>query len=310
MTTTNDVAKNLRAIEDMAPRLEARAIDRATDRHIPGGDAMVALAGVSSLRDWNRRYEIHEEHGTAPDITHEDPEELWPALQVLWVWSEGFRQALSMDYEDPRWRPTLASEAAFLRNRDVAEWIWNNEPRYDAYASDVGRATANLRSILLESDHIERIRVVCDSETCETPKRLIRVYAPREHVADECTNCGELYGPDERDQCRCDGLLQPAYNSNPDDDRWKCPSCKHFFTTDDVRRAHAKQLRSEGAEKFVPLRDAVGTLRAQGRAERTIRKWLEDSKIETRHDAAGRVEAWWPDMWRLHLTTPSRRRAG
>lgn len=56
--------------------------------------------------------------------------------------------------------------------------------------------------------------------------------------------------------------------SDPADDRWKCARCKKRYDDDAFTRAHAKQLLDESAETY-------GTLVAQGRAERTIRKCLE-----------------------------------
>jgi hypothetical protein len=65
----------------------------------------------------------------------------------------GLPHALGHDHDDPRWRPTLVSEAKFLRNHDVAEWIWNNEVHWDDYAGDVERAKTKLENILMTSGH-------------------------------------------------------------------------------------------------------------------------------------------------------------
>lgn len=322
------VASDLRAITDMASRLRARAIDQARrhvgtsdDSGIPGGEATVNLAGVGSMTDWARRTDLHEDVAEPDSHEYEDPDELWPAEQVLWFWSEDYRRQLGHDHDDPRWRPTLVSEAKFLANRDVAEWIWDTEIHWDDYAADVARARAKLEGILREGERSERSRVTCDR--CEVdPPRLVKVYA----AGDE------------------------------GDDRWKCPRCKHRFDDDAFRRAHATQLRSEKAEKYVALPDAIGTLKAQGRAERTIRKWLApplehvadrcaecEAQFEPGEYPACVAETWdgevcggllrkvhagdpeavvagfceldtrrtwvfWPDLWRLHLTTPTRAR--
>ncbi|WP_418061744.1 hypothetical protein [Pimelobacter simplex] len=68
-------------------------------------------------------------------------------------------------------------------------------------------------------------------------------------------------------------------------------------------------LRSEGAEKWIPQADAIGTLKAQGRAERTIRKWLADGEGESYCDPVTHdVYCWWPSLWRKHLMTKTRER--
>ncbi|MCM0619808.1 hypothetical protein [Nocardioides bruguierae] len=155
--------------------------------------------------------------------------------------------------------------------------------------------------------------------------------------------------------------LEPVWRSRPEDDRWKCPACKHRFDDDDFQRAHAAQLRREEAEKYVALPDARSTLASLGRPVRTIAKWLGPQLEhvadhctecdatwppgefpacpadifepathelvrcggELRAAFAGdpeavidgycelktrRVWVWWPDVWRLHLATPTRRR--
>lgn len=161
-------------------------------------------------------------------------------------------------------------------------------------------------------------------------------------------------------QCASHAPPAPVLASDPADDRWKCPACKTRYDDDAFRRAHAQQLRHEKAAKYVPLREAKATLVSQGRATRTIEKWLApplrevdqctrcrkhwdpdehnvcprkitnragevidscggfltrvrvgdpEAVIEGYCDLATRQTfAWWPDLWRLHLTTPSRAR--
>lgn len=167
-------------------------------------------------------------------------------------------------------RPTIASEANFIRW--CLNWAWDNEPHFEDFARDVHRARMRLENVLYDGRRAERTRVVCDR--CEPGPRLLKVYGDTEA-----------------------------------DDRWKCPACKHRFDLDDFGRAHAAQLRSQGAERFVNLRDAIGTLKAQGRPERTIRKWFEECQVEAWCDPVTReVRVWWPDLWRLHCATQTRKR--
>lgn len=267
------VATNLSAILDLAADLEDQAINDANDHLMPGGLAMVALGVVANLEAWAHKLDAAERRAIeegAPMPLHEDADDWEPPLQTLLFWSEDLRRIHG--YETDK-RPTLASEANFVRH--YLDWLWENEPHFEDFARDISTARRRLEDTLKAGDRAERIRVVCDRDYCEKPSRLILVYG-----------------------------------DTPEQDAWKCPACKHRFDHDDMKRAHAKQLRSEGAEKFVPLVDAVGTLRAQGRGERTIRRWLAEGQVEKRRTPAGRVEVWWPDMWRLHLTVPTKTRAG
>ncbi|TIC78805.1 hypothetical protein [Nocardioides sp. GY 10127] len=87
--------------------------------------------------------------------------------------------------------------------------------------------------------------------------------------------------------------LEPVWDSHPEDDRWKCPACKHRYDDDALQRAHAAQLRREEAAKYVALPDARSTLAAQGRAPRTIAKWL-GPVLEHVADHCTECGATWP----------------
>lgn len=176
-------------------------------------------------------------------------------------------------------RPTLVSEASYLRWR--LEHLWQTEAGWDDLARDIRKARARLEDIVHAGSRAERSRVVCD---CDDAPRLIRVWAD---AADE--------------------------------DGWKCPACKRRFTAEDHKRMFARQLRSEGAEKYVPLPDAVAVLRDEGRPERTVRKWTagEDHREDDPIGDLGfgycevktrRTFTWWPRLWHRHLTTKTRKR--
>ncbi len=256
--STLKVATNLRAIGDMAQRLEARAMDLANSPLMPGGDAMVNLAHVASLDTWLRRNDLSGDELAAG----EDPDELWSPFQLLAFWSESWRTELGRDYDDPSWRPTIATEAAFLANVDVLAWAWDNEPHFEEFAADVATAKSRLEAILREGERADRIRVVCPD--CESGKRLV-----------------------------------VRYGATEDRDRWKCPACKHIFDADAVRRAWESQMRSADSQRWVPLADAVSILRGQGWREETIRGW---AKCADTKPGTGGLQVWWPDMWRAHLT--------
>lgn len=270
--TTTAVAVDLRAIRGMAARLEARAVDLAGG-DLPGGDATVNLAGVADLAIWRRRTELREEAGTYDVGTYEDPDELWPPLQMLAFWSEAWRIELGHDHDDPRWRPTLASEAAFLANADVLEWAWNNEPHFDDFARDVATARRKLEVILRDGEQVDRVQVTCDGAMGEPhePRRLMLVYG-----------------------------------RTPEDDRWKCPACRYRYDADAFNRLRAVQ---SNAARYIPLADAVRILDGFGVPEGRVRKWAEVDaeagawcEVDTR-----RVMTWWPAMWRRHRMAAAQR---
>ena len=260
------VSTNLRLIANMAERLSERALDLANSPLMPGGEAMVNLARVADFETWARRNDLSAD----ALANYEDPDELWSPFQTLRYWSEQWRSELNMDYfDDPKWRPTLRTETAFLANPDVLAWAWDHEIHYEAFADDVRLAMTKLETLLREGERPDRIRVICPD--CEAGKRLIIRYGK-----------GEV------------------------EDQWKCPACKHRFDADAVRRAYAKQLRGEGAARWVSLADAVSILSKQGWRDHTIRGWADGETVEVATDDTERLFVWWPDIWRAHLVNRQR----
>lgn len=258
--STLKVVTSLRAIINMADRLDTRALDLANSPLMPGGEAMVNLAHVANLDTWMRRNDLASDELA----NYEDPDELWSPFQILRYWSEQWRPSLGMDHDEPTWYPSLRSEAHFLANADVLTWAWANEPNFTTFAGDVASARARLEGILREGERPDRIRVTCPD--CASGRRLIIRYGETE-----------------------------------DDDQWKCPACRHRFDADAVKRAYAKQLRGEGAARWVTLNDAISILRKQGWREDTIRGWVDGDTVEAATDDSWQVYVWWPDIWRRHL---------
>jgi len=279
------VARDLREIVAMCAHLDDQAEHEANahiDGHaLPGGLAMVAMAGVANLEAWQSQYDAAEAWNAAnpkrqqrPTDHIEDEDDEWePPLQTLAFWSEQWRAEHGAEYDQ---RPTVASEANFIRW--ALDWAWDHEVRWDDFAKDIRAARVRIENVLYAGNRAERTRVVCDRADCEKPARLIRKY---------------------------------GFAEDGSDDWWRCPSCKTRFDADGVSKAHAHMLRSEGAERWVEQVDAIGTLKAQGRAERTIRGWLGDRAIAVQSfcdPVTHRVWVWWPDLWHKHLTTPTRKR--
>lgn len=279
------VARDLREIVEMCGHLDDQAEHKANariDGHVlPGGLATVAAAGVANIEAWQFKYDAAEAWNAAnphkvprPTDHIEDEDDTWePPLQTLCFWSEQWRAEHGAEYDI---RPTVASEANFIRW--ALDWAWDHEPRFDDFAKDVRRARVRIENVLYAGNRAERTRVVCDRADCETPRRLIRKY---------------------------------GFAEDGSDDWWRCPSCKARYDAEGVQKAHAHMLRSEGAERWVEQIDAIGTLKAQGRSEKTVRAWLASEAIAVSSfcdPITHQVWVWWPDLWTKHLTAPTRNR--
>lgn len=279
------VARDLSEIVELHTRTLAQAIQNAGAKidgtSLPGGEAMVSLASVAEPEINTRRValaedahlaECHRSEHSKCWTGSEDEDDTEPVLQTLLFWSEQWREEHGYPLEGRT--PTVATEANLIRS--LLEWACDHELHWDDFATDVRDARVKLENLLYAGERAERTRVECNR--CDAKKRrLIRQYGP------EVDGSG---------------------------DRWKCPACKVRLDADGVRDAHAQMLRSEGAEKWVVQVDAIGTLVAQGRPERTIRKWLAEGEGEAYCDPITHdVWVWWPSLWRKHLTTPTRNRA-
>lgn len=281
--STVKIARDLTEIGELHKRLLAQAIQKAGAKvdgtSLPGGDVMASLAHVAEPWRNARRVALHEAHHIATceraDHTRcwtgsEDEDDREPVLQTLLFWSEQWREEHGYPLEGRR--PTVSTEANVIRS--LLDWAWDNLPEWDDFARDIRNARLRLEDLLYAGARQELTRIVCNR--CDSGKRLLHLYGP------EVDGSG---------------------------DRWKCPACKVRLDADGVRDAHAKMLRSEGAERWVQQADAIGTLRAQGRSERTVRKWLSEGEGEAYCDPiTHEVWVWWPDLWRKHLTTATRRR--
>lgn len=270
------VARDLTEILQLYDALLTQAIHSANatvdHHHLPGGRAMVELGNVANVEAWTNHHEATERYGKAyTSVEDEDPDDAWPAFQLLEFWSEQWRREHGAEYGK---QPTIHSEANFLRF--LLNWAWDNEPHFDDFAADIKRARLRLEDIVYAGRRAERTRIVCDR--CKDKPRLI-----------------VLHG------------IEPDLS----DDRWKCPACKHRFDAAEIREAHAAMLRSEGAARWLHQVDAIAVLRAQDRPERTVRQWLTDGVGEAYCDpVTHEVWVWWPALWSKHLATPRRNRLG
>lgn len=341
------VARDLTEIVRLAGQLEEQARELARARvdgtSLPGGRAMVALTPVGSPDEWAERIAYEElwhlatckrtEHKDCRYAEHvADGEDDVSPLQTLLFWSEQWREVHDQPLDERR--PTLSTEANFIRW--ALDWAWDNEMHWDDFAADINQVRVRLEDVLYAGKRQDRSRVRCDRPHCEKKSLLLLVHGPLHTVGYKCRLCGQsgILSPDQ-DHCpnpMCWTPLAPApiLASNSAEDRWKCPSCKHRYDRDEYDDATKHQMRSEGAERFVPKLDAVATLRDQGRSPETIRKWFAppikwvwrdgervakvtnpNAVVESYCDlATHKVYVWWPDLWSLHLTTKTRQRAG
>lgn len=103
----------------------------------------------------------------------------------------------------------------------------------------------------------------------------------------------------------CGSRLLKVWGDQAKADHWRCPTCGELYDQGRYERAQHDQLASRGADRFVPLMDAVAVT---ARPEQTIRAWVRDGLVETRRLPGGTREVWWPDVRERHLVTPRRSR--
>jgi len=103
----------------------------------------------------------------------------------------------------------------------------------------------------------------------------------------------------------CGARLVKVWGAEEKQDHWRCPSCRELYDQGRYERAKHDQLASRGAERFVPVSDAIAVT---GRPEQTVRAWMRQGMVAVRRDQAGRLQVWWPHIREKHRSTPTRRR--
>lgn len=314
------VARDLSAIIAASHLLEDQAAHHATDSDDPdrilGGDAMGELGPVASLSAWEATFEAAEALGLDTSYAYDQPDdEGQTVLQRLTFWTEAYRA----EWNKPKPRPTIASEAEFLRS--VLDWCWQHEVKFEDLARDVEAARKQLEDVAdARKRWSRRGRVHCTNPECEDKPRLIRVYGDR-------------------------AKGQP--------DSWKCPACKWRYDDDAYLRMLESQARSESAQRFVTVAEALHMLRTRAVPERVARRWVApmehtddrctecgqewppseyaacpgevggepcggllepvwsgdgDALVESFCDLATRRQwCWWPSLWRRYLMRPARK---
>lgn len=265
MRTTIDVAQDLTAIVDMAERIEEQAINDANDRLMPGGLAMVALAGVANLEAWAHKLDAAERHGIHPVI--DDDDEWEPPLQSLLFWSEDLRRMHDQEFEPTphRPRPTEITEANIIRHH--LDWLWENEPKWDDFAEHIDAARKRYEALLTEGLRAKR-GVPCLSVDCAGSALVRPVAARRDHRWCEGHD-GVCMIPHERCPHDRGGLR----------DEWVCPACDRRYGVEDYRRAVAQSafLNAE----WLSLEDAIART---GAKRGSIQAWATRGHVAKRKD--------------------------
>lgn len=257
-TAVTKVAQDLTAILDLAATLDDQAVHKANDPLMPGGLSMVALAGVASLEAWEHQYETLEARGRADHVADED--DSWePPLQSLTFWSEQWR--VEHNRESDR-RPTLASEAAFIRT--CLDWAWDNELHFQDFAADIRKARRRLEDLVNAGKRNQR-GVQCFD--CQVD--LVR----HSHDRKVLTRCDGHSG-----LCRWPHRLC-EHDRGGLRDEWLCPSCERKYGLEDYMRAvqWAHFIHAD----FLPIDKCAE--RTEVKAG-TIKVWANRGKVAKRRD--------------------------
>lgn len=243
------VAGYLTEIIDMEAKLEAEAENKANDALMPGGLAMVALAGVANLEAWEHQYETAESFGRAADHVLDEDDAWEPPLQTLCFWSEQWRAEHGAEYGK---RPTIASEANYIRW--ALDWAWGNELHWSDFETDIRKAKERLESLLMAGERADR-GAPCLYDACKGV-RLVRKLEP--------------YGNAEGKR---------AWRHTD----WHCPKCKRSWDEDGYARmvtaAHeASKAEVIDGETWCAIDYAA---RAVDRSPKTIRSWVQREEIST-----------------------------
>jgi len=343
------VSRDLAEIIDLEQRLLAQAVNTAgavVDGHsLPGGNAMVSLAPVGDLAVWSGRIARAERDWIAaeqragrtvvgpegqvvaidetrrPDWGADEDDSWEPALQTLRFWSDHYRKVLGMQYD---LIPTITTEAKFLRHDTVLPWIVAHEPNVEHFAQDINRARRRLENVVHAGSRAERTRVVCNH--CEKQPQLIKIYGKDPKLDRwKCPHCKHRYDGDALRRAHAQQLRhESAAKYLPWDEaratlisqgrsertirKWMAPQveevdvctvCRHRWPRSEWA-ACPRKLKKKGQETG----ETCGGLLERGWHGDRESVVLAYCEVSTH-----RVMVWWPDLWTLHLTTASRRRA-
>lgn len=228
---TVKVSRDLAEIVDLSTQLLGQAVHDANAQidgtSLPGGRAMIALAGVGDTATFERRVETAErawfqwhhddqvklvdgysvipDDGTRPDPAADEDDDTAPALQILRYWSEQYRWQVGAVWDHI---PTINTEAKFLRHQ--LNWIAEHDAaQWAPFAKDINRARRHLETIVHAGNRPDRSRVVCNNPKCDDPKKLIKVHGPTYVTAWACRVCDTTI-PEARSCSSCHRTIAPG----------------------------------------------------------------------------------------------------
>ena len=260
--TPEKVARDLTEIDALFGQLPGQAINDGDDPAMPGGRAMVALGPVANMEAWEAMNQASERYGrnyTWDDL--EDPEDAWPAFQIVNYWAAAWRRERGWETEK---RPTMLTETAFVRYS--LEWAWDHEPAWTAMSLDINRARVKLEDVLFAGSRVEKSRVVCAN--CPGNIRLIVIRGSEpEDDRWKCKGCGGRF--DQDDVARAHAKMM---RTDEKAQKWV------------PQRDAIDILKSQGNRE-----STIRKWLAEGEGE----GYCDPVNHE--------VWCWWPSLWRRHL---------
>jgi hypothetical protein len=277
------LAIDLREIETLALELHTQALASPNARDFPGGTALHMLGPAASIAEWEAQYEAVEEAERWDD----DGSDRWakrpkldPAmyqgddneqpLNVLESWSRIWRE----EFDQPTsLKATISREVDYLRKviDRVCEENEYREPAHPAVfemAAELKQLRKRMEDVTFRGDRPTISRVTCTNTACDAKPRLIRDNGRNDH---------------------------------------KCPACKTPYNAAQFALARANNLRSQGADRFVLVPDAI---EASGVPKQTMHSWMRRLDIKVACDLkTKKLQVWWPDVRQRTLLWATRRRA-
>lgn len=186
-------------------------------------------------------------------------------MWVLGTWEQVWRDELGHVTD---LKATLPRLVDYL-DREMHVMAGRAEPPFEDFARDVRGCRAHLEDVLMAGERVERTEVPC---------------------------------------LECGTLLVKVHKDAEDRDGYECQrkSCdRTWYDQQEFTLAKAEHLKSEGADKFVPLTTALAAI---GRPEQTVRTWVRNGAVDSKRDEQNRVVVWWPDVRRMHLLAETRKR--
>jgi len=226
----------------MWPDLQDEAYSRATDRELPGGDALVLLAPGADLAAYKYRQmsALMGRVDVPQEETSGDPD---PVLMVLAYWADEIRAERGELTDLP---PTVERCAQYIRQH--LDWAYSDQAEeFDAggMLGDLGRLRSRMEAVLRAG------------------------YRP------------EMGVPCMYDECR-GARIRRDIDHNGERTKWYCPECSREWDEDDYRlnvkaAAEAAQMEMIDGKLWATIRKAAELTRV---SRTRIKVWAARKQIE------------------------------